>query len=87
MKKVLISGLGGSLFPYLHEKLEDEYELYYVDLDSELSKLYPKYNFFKAPAVLEDSYEKFITDLIEENKIDIYIPLLEDEIKKTHQVK
>jgi len=87
MKKVLISGLGGSLFPYLHEKLKGEYELYYVDLDAELFKLYPTYNFFKSPAVLEDSYEKFIRDLIEENKIDIYIPLIDEEIKKAYEVK
>lgn len=87
MKKVLISGLGGSLFPYLHEKLKSDYELFYVDLDSELSKIYPSYNFFKAPPVLDDTYESFITDLINKKGIDIYIPLIDEEIIKANNVK
>ncbi len=87
MKKILISGLGGSLFPYLHEKLKSNYELFYVDLDPEIANLYKDYNFFLAPAVLEPSYEFFIENLIKKNKIDIYIPLIDEEIKKSHQVK
>ena len=87
MKKVLISGLGGSLFPYLHDKLKVNYELFYVDLDNELSKIYKDYNFFQAPAVSDGSYEFFIQNLIRENNIDIYIPLIDEEIKKSHQVK
>lgn len=87
MKKILISGLGGSLFPYLHDKLKSNYELFYVDLDPELAKLYKDYNFFPAPAVLDQSYEVFIENLIKKNKIDIYIPLIDEEIKKAHQIK
>jgi carbamoyl-phosphate synthase large subunit len=87
MRKILISGLGGSLFPYLHDKLKSNYELFYVDLDPELAKLYKDYNFFPAPAVLDQSYEVFIENLIKKNKIDIYIPLIDEEIKKAHQIK
>ena len=87
MRKILISGLGGSLFPYLHDKLKINYELFYVDLDPELAKLYKDYNFFPAPAVLDQSYEVFIENLIKNNKIDIYIPLIDEEIQKAHQVK
>mgnify|MGYP006100243473 FL=1 len=87
MRKILISGLGGSLFPYLHDKLKSNYELFYVDLDPELAKLYKDYNFFPAPAVLDSSYEFFIENLIKNNNIDIYIPLIDEEIKKAHQVK
>ncbi len=87
MKKVLISGLGGSLFPYLHDKLKSNYELFYVDLDPELSKIYPEYNFFEAPAVLDNSYEDFIKKLIQKNHIDIYIPLIDEEIIKANEVK
>ena len=82
MKKILISGLGGSLFPYLHDKLKSNYELFYVDLDPDLAKIYPDYNFFPAPAVLDQSYEGFIKNLIEEKQIDIYIPLIDEEIIK-----
>ena len=87
MKKILISGLGGSLFPYLHDKLKSNYELFYVDLDPELAKIYKDYNFFPAPAVLDQNYEFFIENLIKNNKIDIYIPLIDEEIQKAHQVK
>jgi carbamoyl-phosphate synthase large subunit len=87
MKKILISGLGGSLFPYLHEKLKANYELFYVDLDTELSKIYPTYNFFPAPPVLDDSYELFIKNLIEKNNIDVYIPLIDEEITKANKIK
>ena len=87
MKKIIISGLGGSLFPYLHHKLKSNYELFYVDLDSELSKIYKDYNFFPAPPVIDVSYISFIENLIHKLKIDIYIPLIDEEIKKAHQIK
>ena len=81
MKKIIISGLGGSLFPYLHHKLKSNYELFYVDLDSELSKIYKDYNFQALP-VIDVSYISFIENLIHKLKIDIYIPLIDEEIKK-----
>ena len=87
MKKILISGLGGSLFPYLHDKLKSNYELFYVDLDPDLVKIYPDYNFFPAPAVLDQSYVVFIKKLIEEKQIDIYIPLIDEEIINANEVK
>ena len=87
MKKILISGLGGSLFPYLHDKLKSNYELFYVDLDPDLVKIYPDYNFFTAPAVLDQSYVVFIKKLIEEKQIDIYIPLIDEEIINANEVK
>ena len=43
--KLLVSGLGGSLFPYLHEQLQDKYEMYYVDADEQLEKIYAHYHF------------------------------------------
>ncbi len=87
MKKILISGLGGSLFPYLHNKLKSDYELFYVDLDPELANIYKDFNFFPAPAVIHELYEFFIENLIKKFNIDIYIPLIDEEIKKAHKVK
>ena len=87
MKKILISGLGGSLFPYLHDKLKRTYELFYIDLDPELAKLYKDYNFYPAPAVLDEYYEDFVEGILRKYSIDIYIPLIDEEIKKAHQVK
>ncbi len=85
--KLLLSGLGGSLFPYLHEKLKDSYELFYVDADSSLTKLYPSYNFFPAPLVRDPAYIPFIKNIIEKNAIDVYIPLIDEEIEVAHEIK
>lgn len=82
MKKLLLSGLGGSLFPYLHDQLKEKYLLYYVDSDELLTKLYPDYNFFVAPLVTDISYGNFIENLIEKYKIDFYIPLIDEELIK-----
>ena len=85
MKKILLSGLGGSLFPYLHEKLNSKYELYYVDSDNQLSKLYKNFNFFLAPPVNSKKYNEFIRNLIDKFKIDFYIPLIDEEIISAKQ--
>jgi carbamoyl-phosphate synthase large subunit len=80
MKKILLSGLGGSLFPYLHERIKTKYELFYVDNDAQLSKLYPNLNFFPAPLVTSEEYNEFIRNLIDTYKIDFYLPLIDEEI-------
>lgn len=85
--KLLLSGLGGSLFPYLHEKLKDFYDLYYVDADSSLSKLYPGFNFFPAPLVRDPKYIPFIKDIIAKHQIEVYIPLIDEEIEIAHEIK
>lgn len=80
MKNLLISGLGGALFPYLHNKLSTKYNLFYTDADSELAKLYPELIFFCAPLVSSDTYIPFLKNLIYENSIDVYIPLIDEEL-------
>ena len=87
MKKILISGLGGSLFPYLHLCLSKKYEMFYVDADKTLCDLYPDYNFFHAPLINDDIYVTFIQKIIAEHSIDIYIPLIDEEIVKAHHIK
>jgi carbamoyl-phosphate synthase large subunit len=82
MQKLLLSGLGGSLFPYLHEKLSTKYQLYYVDSDSLLSSLYPTYSFFPAPSVADPSYIEFIKAIILKFGIDVYVPLIDEELIK-----
>ncbi|MDP4680718.1 MAG: hypothetical protein NWS46_10155, partial [Cyclobacteriaceae bacterium] len=78
--KLLVSGLGGSLFPYLHEKLKDKFELFYVDGDEQLKHLYNELNFFLSPMVKNPSYWDFIKKIIDECKIDFNIPLIDEEI-------
>ncbi|MEI8278338.1 MAG: ATP-grasp domain-containing protein [Bacteroidota bacterium] len=79
-KKLLMSGLGGSLFPYLHHQLVGKYDLFYVDSDSLLKNLYPDFNFFPAPLVSDDTYWDFISQIIQRYEIDCYIPLIDEEI-------
>ncbi|CAN5563126.1 ATP-grasp domain-containing protein [soil metagenome] len=85
--KILLSGLGGSLFPYLHNKLVHNYEPYYVDSDSSLKELYPTLNFFPAPLVSDQSYSAFIEKIIREHSIELYVPLIDEEIEVAHQIK
>lgn len=80
MIKILISGLGGALFPHLHEYLKNKYELYYIDSNDLLKNIYPNLNFYTAPLVNNDSYESFIKQLISHQQIDYYIPLIDEEI-------
>jgi len=86
-ESILISGLGGSLFPYLHDRLAPKFKVFYVDSDETLKYLYPEYNFFHAPLVTSGEYPRFIHDLIEKNNINIYIPLIDEELKVAHEIK
>lgn len=85
--KLLVSGLGGSLFPYLHEQLKNTYELFYVDADKSLTALYPDYNFHPAPFVVDPSYPDFIKNIIQKHAIDVYIPLIDEEIAVAHTIQ
>src|SRR4051812_37119505 len=84
---LLLSGLGGSLFPYLHHKLEGQYNLFYVDSDHSLKEIYPNFNFYPAPLVTDKNYPDFIELLIRENSIDVYIPLIDEEIEVAHRIQ
>lgn len=79
-QNILISGLGGSLFPTLHNYLKEKYNLFYVDSNSNLDKIYKDYNFFLAPLIESKKYIKFIKNIIKKNKINYYIPLIDEEI-------
>jgi carbamoyl-phosphate synthase large subunit len=80
MSKILLSGLGGSLFPYLDTALKDRHQLFYVDSNKELQKLYPDCAFAPAPAVKSTMYKDFVIDLIKREKIDYFIPLIDEEL-------
>jgi carbamoyl-phosphate synthase large subunit len=79
-KALLLSGLGGSLFPYLHQCLTLKYDLYYLDSDKNLEYLYPDLNFFPAPLVTTESYWELVQDIITKKEIDFYIPLIDEEL-------
>lgn len=79
-KNILISGLGGSLFPTLHNHLKEKYNLFYIDSNSNLGKIYKDYNFFPAPLIESKKYISFVKNIIKENNIDYYVPLIDEEI-------
>ena len=80
-KRILISGLGGSLFPYLHFKIiEAGYDPYYVDSNNVLKNIYPEMNLFVAPSVSHVDYKEFIIQICKNNKIEVYIPLIDEEL-------
>ena len=81
MKKLLISGLGGSFFPYLHNQLESKFELYYVDNNINLKNVYPDYNFHHVPLVNDINYLDILEEIINQNDIDAYLPLIDEEIE------
>ena len=83
MSRILISGLGGSLFPYLHQKLvEGGHEPHYVDSNVTLKRVYAQLNFYPAPLVTDPGYKKFILDLCRQKKIEVYVPLIDEELLK-----
>lgn len=86
-QNLLVSALGGSLFPYLHECIKSKYNITYVDSDHSLSNLYPELNFVPAPLVKDSSYKQFIIDIIRTREIGVYIPLIDEEIQIAHQIK
>ncbi len=81
-KKLLISGLGGSLFPYLIEHLKGKYTLVLMDNNPIVKQLYHDQNVFIVPLVSEDKFEDEISKIIRQNHIDFYIPLIDEEILK-----
>lgn len=83
-KTLLISGLGGALFPYLHDHLVSNFDVYYLDSDESLLHVYPELNFFLAPKVTDDAYWELVKRIISEKKIDFYIPLIDEEILPAH---
>lgn len=80
MKKLLLSGLGGSLFPYLNTSLKDYFELFYIDSNPLIKGLYPNLNFTIVPLVSDQNYSSSVIDLIQRNSIDYYIPLIDEEL-------
>jgi len=79
-KRLLFSGAGGSIFPYMFQELEKDYEVYAMDSDKKIAQLYSNQNIFTVPNIDADNFESIIIDLINEYKIDVYIPGIDEEI-------
>lgn len=84
-KKILLSGAGGSLFPYLFDKLA-AYDAYFTDSNPLVKKIYPKQNIIIAPKVSDASFEPFMSDILNDLEIEYYIPLIDEEIPIAHRL-
>lgn len=85
-KKLLISGAGGSLFPYLTDVLSEKYDVILTDSSELVKKLYPESDIRIVPKVVDPSFEKTMTDIIKNEGVDYYIPLIDEEILIAHRV-
>ena len=81
-KRVLISALGSPIFPYVINLLKDKYDLTLVDADPIVKVLYPNHRVYVAPLAKDKDFLKSIKKIIAENKIEYYIPMVDEEISQ-----
>ena len=79
-KRLLFSGAGGSIFPYMFQALEEDYEVYAMDSDEKIAHLYKNEKIFTVPNINEENFKSVIKNIITEHKIDVYIPGIDEEI-------
>ena len=80
-QRILFSALGGSLFPTLKNYLDNDYEIFFHDSNSDLQYEYPDYNFLKSPKINSKKYIPFLKKYIKSKKIEVYVPLIDEELK------
>jgi carbamoyl-phosphate synthase large subunit len=78
--RLLFSGAGGSLFPYLFEELSNKYVVFAMDSDPIIKEIYSNYNVLIVPNISDSAFVNAVSRLIREYKIDYYIPGIDEEI-------
>jgi len=84
-QRILFSALGGSLFPTLKFFLDSDYEIFFHDKNEKLSYEYPEYNFRPSPEISSEEYIPFLKDYIISKKINVYVPLIDEELIKVKE--
>lgn len=86
---ILISGAGGSGTVALINELSKSlfYELFAMDADPYAVGLYLCKNSYVVPFVKEKSFNTIVGDIIKKHNIDIYIPLIDEEIEAAYQLQ
>lgn len=79
-KRVLISGAGGSLFPYMAQQLSHKYSLTLVDSNEAITEIYPRHRIVIVPPVAHPSFKKIMERLLRKEQIEYYVPLIDEEI-------
>lgn len=86
MKKILFSGAGGSIFPYMFEALEKKYEVHVMDADEKVKYMYPNKKVHIVPKINDKNFEAEISKIILDNNIDFYVPGIDEEIIKAIKI-
>ena len=85
-KRVLMSGAGGSLFPYLFNSLEKKYFIVGIDSNKMVKKTYPNQEILTVPLVLDKAYEETVKGIMEKYRLEYYIPGIDEEIIKAYKI-
>jgi len=86
MKNVLISAAGGSFFPYVYESLRHAYNVFLTDQNPHLLEIDPTLPLLPLPPIEDNAFEGELRRVIEENQIDYYIPLIDEELCIAHSI-
>lgn len=79
-KNVLISGAGGSPFPYIFRALERKYNLFLIDANPIIKYIYPDRRIFVVPFANDRKYSQAMERMINKYQISYYIPLIDNEV-------
>lgn len=88
MKKIriLLSGGGGSLFPWLFEHLSNKYDVWLTDANDLYQRFYPPGRFVTVPLVNDPRFGTCLNQLMKDLSIDYYIPLIDEELLPAHNI-
>jgi carbamoyl-phosphate synthase large subunit len=87
MKKILITGAGGSTASYLCRSLEKKYQIILCDANPDCAGLHSKYKSYVVPFGSDPKFEEVLTKIIEENNIDYAAPGCDTELSKFWNMK
>lgn len=87
MKKILITGAGGSTASYLCKSLEKRYLIILCDGNPNCAGLHSKYKSYAVPFGSDPKFEEVLTKIIEENNIDYVVPGCDTELSKFWNIK
>ncbi len=87
MKKILITGAGGSYALRLAKKLESKYKIILADAEPNSSGLHSKYESIVIPMGNEKNFEEILLKIIIKKNIDYIIPCVDEELLKFHKIK
>ena len=87
MKKILITGAGGSYALQLAKKLKLKYKIILVDADLNSPGLHSEYESSFIPMGNADNFEDVLINIIKDKQIDYVVPCVDEELSKFWNIK